>query len=92
MPKQSRRSQNGSSDRKLASPDGIVTFTMKRTSRGIHVRRSERMNGDSHVVFSVLFVDRASFERFCDTDQQRFSYALLYQEIRRVFDELLPLP
>jgi hypothetical protein len=66
-----------------------VTFTLKRTSRGVHVERLERTRIESNVAHSALFPDRASFDRFCDTDQQRFNYALLYKEIRRAFDELL---
>jgi len=76
----------------MASPDGVVTFTLKRTSRGVHVERLERTQSESSVAHSALFPDRATFDRFCDTDQQRFNYALLYQEIRRAFDELLNVP
>jgi hypothetical protein len=67
-----------------SSPDDVLRFRVSACSHGIHVERAQRYGLTRRItVQSMRFVDDASFVRWCDTDQLKFSYPLLYDRLRR---------
>lgn len=74
--------------RQVASTDGELSFVMTRTARGVHVERVHRF-GVRRVAHAALFTTPHEFERFFDRDQLRFDYPLVYQQIKRAFDDLI---
>ncbi len=84
------RSHGRPAEREVVSEDGQLGFFMKRTTGGVHVERSHRLGAccEAHV---VLFATPHEFGRFFDNDELRFDYPLLYQQIRRSFDDLFEL-
>ena len=89
MPRASGRTRRGhDARREVASPDGVVSFCMKRTACGVHVERTHRVDGSAVVAHSALFATLGEFHRFCEQDELRFNYPLTYQQIRREFNDL----
>ncbi len=67
-----------------ASEDGVIAFqVMECASGGIHVERVQDRAGDGRVVQSMRFRDDASFVRWCEADRLKFTYPLLFANLRR---------
>jgi hypothetical protein len=91
MPRTSRRpTDSAPAAREVASPDGTIAFSLKRTALGVHVERRE-FSGGSRVTQSSLFKTREDFERFCDIDPLRFEHPHTYQLVKRAFHDLFQL-
>lgn len=90
MPPSRPRSSRGRAERKVSSPDGRLSFLLRRTARGVHVDRQYQVD-IRRTSYAAVFPDRQQFERFLDLDELRFQYALVYTEVRRAFDELIEL-
>lgn len=74
--------------RTVRSGDGELVVTMQRTSHGIFVERVIQRPGTSRVVQDVVFGTPDQFRRWCDADQARFDYPLLYASLARHADAL----
>jgi hypothetical protein len=90
MPPSRPRSISARAERRVASPDGRLSFLLRRTARGVHVDRQYQVD-TRRTAHAAVFPDRQQFERFLDVDELRFQYALVYVEVRRAFDELIEL-
>jgi hypothetical protein len=90
MPLSRPRSSRGRAERQVASPDGRLSFLLKRTPRGVHVDRLNQMDM-RRTEYVAVFPDRQQFDRFLDVDELRFQYAVVYAEVRRAFDSLIEL-
>lgn len=90
MPLSRPRSSKGRAERQVESPDGRLSFVLRRTPRGVHVDRQYQVDM-RRTAYAAVFPDRQQFERFLDVDELRFQYALVYLEVRRAFDELIEL-
>ena len=66
-----------------ASDDGIITFQLSPCDGGILVTRTQLRAHGGKLVQSIRFPDDATFIRWCDADRMKFSYPLLYVNLRR---------
>ena len=73
----------------VRSSDGAIAFKLARTAVGVLVERHQFRRGGGRVVVSSLFVDAASFDRWCDADSVKFDYPLVHQSVRRNGNALL---
>jgi hypothetical protein len=67
----------------LDSPDGQVSFALVRHSAGVNVERTKARLHGGRMSTAMRFPDEASFIQWCDTDRLRFTYPLLFEQIRR---------
>lgn len=70
------------------SDDKVLIFQLTARPAGVAVQRSERRAGDRRVVQSVRFADEAAFVRWCQSDELRFAYPLLFSKLARSGCEL----
>jgi hypothetical protein len=78
------------SDRAV-SQDGKLRFELIKGDAGVHVERRQQVAQDSTIgCFSIqtLFTTSEEFARFCEADELRFEYPLLFVQVRRAFNEL----
>lgn len=66
-----------------SSGDGVIAFKLMPCAGGIHVERSQIRAGAGRVVQSMRFLDDASFIRWCEADRLKFTYPLLYANLKR---------
>lgn len=66
-----------------ASADGVISFRLVPHERRLHVERVQIRQGTATVVQSMLFSDDQSFIRWCDADQLKYSYPLVFANLRR---------
>ena len=83
--KKSGRLRTGHSDDELTltSEDGTLTFRLKRIDGRLHMERSRRRARSSAVVQVTDFGDESSFIRWCESDRLRFTYPLLFANLKR---------
>lgn len=74
------------------SGDGVIAFKLVPCAGGIHVERSQIRAGAGRVVQSMRFLDDASFLRWCEADRLKFTYPLLYANLKRSGCALLCAP
>lgn len=74
--------------RTVRSDDGAVVVTMQCTPEGMFVERTIQRPGMSRVVQAVVFGTADQFRRWCDADQARFDYPLLYSSLARNADAI----
>jgi hypothetical protein len=72
----------------VRSGDGALVVTMQCTSEGMFVERAIQRPGTSRVVQAVIFGTADQFRRWCDADQARFDYPLLYASLARHADAM----
>lgn len=72
----------------ICSGDGILSFALTGTSPGVHVKRTLRRADGSKLLCSTVFLDERSFAEWLDADDMRFTYALLFQQLRSSFRRL----
>ncbi|WP_280153506.1 hypothetical protein [Piscinibacter sp. XHJ-5] len=72
----------------ICSGDGVLSFALTSTSPGVHVKRTLRRADGSKLLCSVVFRDELSFTSWLDADDLRFTYALLFQQLRSSFRRL----
>jgi hypothetical protein len=61
-------------ERHVDSGDGVLSFRLQRTRRGVFVDRQERL-GTRQVGHAAVFATRESFEQSLRTDDFRFQVA-----------------
>ena len=66
-----------------ASSDGVIAFKLTLCASGVHLERSQVLEGSGLIVQSMLFHDDASFIRWCEADRLKFAYPLLYASLTR---------
>jgi hypothetical protein len=67
---------------------GALRFEVTAAPQGIHVVRTHRRTDGSKVHCSVLFDDLDSFTDWLDADPMRFTHPLVFQQVRRCFQQL----
>jgi hypothetical protein len=67
----------------MLSDDGVVAYRLAPTPWGVLVERALRRPGKGRVVFTTLFSDDQTFERWCNADPVRFEYPLLHVNLKR---------
>ena len=67
----------------IASDDGVVTFQLKRCADGVVMERTRNRLRPGQIVQAMQFGEEASFLRWCEGDQLRFAYPLLFANLRR---------
>ena len=67
----------------VRSPDGALTFILWQRPHGVVVQRSELRPGDGRVVQSMMFASAHAFGTWCQSDQLRFAYPLLFINLAR---------
>ncbi len=72
----------------VRSDDGALVVTLQCTSEGMFVERALQRPGTSRVVQAVIFATADQFRRWCDADQARFDYPLLYTRLARNADAI----
>jgi hypothetical protein len=65
------------------SPDGALSFMLCARPRGVVVQRSELRHGDRRVVQLMLFPSAHTFVTWCESDQLRFAYPMLFINLAR---------
>lgn len=75
----------------MISPDGAIVFVMKRTRAGVHMERTHVRSPSSRVSHAMMFASPEEFDRFCEADDVRFQYPIVYQQIKRECHELFGL-
>lgn len=66
-----------------ASDDGVLSFQLSPCEGGILVTRTEVRTRAAKLVQSTRFADEFSFLRWCEADRMKFSYPLLYANLKR---------
>ncbi len=74
--------------RTVHSDDGALVVTMQCTPDGMFVERTIQRPGMSRVVQAVVFGTAEQFRRWCDADQARFDYPLVYASLARNADAI----
>lgn len=67
----------------LASDDGLLTYTLAERPSGLYVRRSEHKRSGERVDQAMRFPDEASFLRWCEVEESRFTHPLLHARLKR---------
>jgi hypothetical protein len=65
------------------SPDSVLSFALVRHGNGVNVERTKARLHGGRMSTAMRFPDEASFIQWCDTDRLRFTYPLLFEQIRR---------
>ncbi len=65
----------------LRSTDGVLVVTLRATACGLFVERVLQRPKAARVVQATVFATPGSFQRWCDADQARFEYPLLYSKL-----------
>jgi hypothetical protein len=75
-----------------SSEDGVVAFRLAARTGGVHVERAQTRADAGRVQQSMWFEDDASFVRWCEADRLKFTYPLLYANLKRSGCDLFPPP
>jgi hypothetical protein len=67
----------------LASRDETVAFTLRATSVGLVVERTQHQVVGTRLIQVIVFTDQPTFDRWCSYEPMRFEDALLYSHLRR---------
>jgi hypothetical protein len=67
----------------LASRDETVAFTLRATSLGLVVERTQHQVVGTRLIQVIVFTDQPAFDRWCSYEPMRFEDALLYGHLRR---------
>jgi hypothetical protein len=65
------------------SPDGTLALKLYWRPGGVLMQRSELRPGDTRVVQAMLFASARAFALWCESDQLRFAYPLLFSNLAR---------
>jgi hypothetical protein len=71
------------------SPDGRISFKLRRCKRGLYAERLHAKAEIGRLVQAIVFQDEAGFTRWCDADNARFAYPLIFDKLRRAGCEIL---
>jgi hypothetical protein len=67
----------------LASQISGVAFAMHTTPSGLLIERTQHQAVGTRLVQALVFADRATFDRWCESDPIRFQDPMLYDRLRR---------
>lgn len=67
----------------LATKDQTVAFSMRATSLGLLMERTQHQAVGTRLVQVMVFADQPAFDRWCAFEPLRFVDALLYSQLRR---------
>jgi hypothetical protein len=73
----------------LASKDAMVAFALRATAFGLLIERTQRQVVGTRLVQAMVFADRTTFDRWCDSEPMRFEDPMLYDRLRREGHEAL---
>lgn len=76
-------------ERTLASKDNAVAFTLRATSLGLLIERTQGQSVGARLVQTMVFADRDTFDRWCASEPIRFEDPVLYDQLRREGHEAL---
>lgn len=71
------------------SSDGTVAFALRGSPQGLLVERTQRHVAGARLMQCLVFVDPATFDRWCDSDPIRFDDPVAYEHLRRAGHEAL---
>ena len=72
----------------VCSPDGVLVVTMQRVRCGVFVERAVQRHAAARVVQAIVFSSANSLHRWCDADDDRFDYPLMFSRLHHDADEL----
>jgi hypothetical protein len=70
-------------ERTLLSQDHSVTFTLRATSLGLLIERTQSQPLGARLVQTMVFEDPDAFDRWCASEPIRFEDPVLYDQLRR---------
>jgi hypothetical protein len=73
----------------LSSKNGTVTFVISAAPNGLLVQRIQCEAVGAHLVQCLVFVDSATFNRWCESEPMRFADPVLFARLRREGDDAL---
>ena len=71
------------------SSDGTVAFALRGSPQGLLVERTQRHPAGARLMQCLVFVDPATFDRWCDSDPIRFEDPVAHAHLRRAGHEAL---
>jgi hypothetical protein len=88
MKRQGRRPALAALDREArtataSSADGVVVYRLAACAGGVHVERAQVRAHAGRALQSMWFEDDASFVRWCEADRLKYTYPLLYANLKR---------
>ena len=69
----------------IGSKDGALTFILEATRSGMRVERRYTADVEACTGYSsigTIFESIESFQKFCDADRLRFTYPMVYMELK----------
>ena len=73
----------------LASADKGIAFSLRGTTVGLLIERTQRQTVGARLVQTMVFSDSTTFERWCASEPIRFDDPVLYDQLRRDCREAL---
>lgn len=67
----------------LSSDDGALLFDLRRCETGVLMKRTRHRMRQGRVVQEIHLAEEAHLVRWCEHDQLRFAYPLLFVTLRR---------
>lgn len=70
---------------RIGSKDGALTYILEATRSGLCVERRYTADVEACTGFSsigTIFEDFESFQEFCDSDRLRFTYPMVFKELK----------
>jgi hypothetical protein len=68
----------------FVSKDAAINFSLRATSLGLLLERTQTQLAGTRLVQSMVFVDQVTFERWCQSEPMRFDDPVLYDQLRRL--------
>jgi hypothetical protein len=72
----------------LASPDGLVAFTLAPRGNRLFVQRTQRRANQLVAVQCLLIRNVDDFRRWCDVEPTRFEHPVVFDQLRRYGNEV----
>ncbi|GAB3759113.1 hypothetical protein GCM10028796_05810 [Ramlibacter monticola] len=69
----------------------MLQFVIRSVTRNVYVERVQALGGIGRLSHIMRFDDVDSFRGVCDADDLRFTYPLVFSELRRVVEKSLVL-
>lgn len=91
MPTKKANQSDSAVRRQIASPDGFVTFVLEKKKSGIHMERRQKVDIESCTGFTsmhTLFSNEDEFLHYCEADDLRFTFPLVFTRLTREFHDL----
>lgn len=86
---EAKEQRTGTGERTLASRDATVAFALRATAFGLLIERTQRQAVGTRLVQTMVFEDKPTFDRWCDSEPMRFEDPMLYDRLRREGHEAL---